>query len=364
MLKSASALLLAAALAVLGVASAAQAEPRMYTGSLILHEFGNDTTTGTTYPFNAYVVLGIPHGLFCNAKQGGKDGPCYGTDTRAQDGYPLVGSGTAQITGAAPRAFTIPASDLSAVLGTFSPTTGLVCGLQSKGKLQTGCVPGGSFSYYPPYIYSFEFADLKNAAGSFFGGGGLGDFTYSGVFGQISMSNTTGFGGTMRLLGFYKTVSASSVVNPNSNAYQTQTWLQDIVGAAPTQAAGTISIYTVASSWPAYFSVLMTTIQQTVTGVAFPWDVGTASVSIVGRGPFPTVIQRVGYDSRNATGSGTIQLVSPILHTWLSAGGDPNDTGGVAMLNLVFAPEPDKSLMLAAGLGLLGVLWFVSRRTG
>jgi hypothetical protein len=66
------------ALVALAAATPAQAVVNMYyKGSLIIESFGNDTTTGTAYPFNTFVVLGIPFGQHCN--------PFYGPGTYSCD---------------------------------------------------------------------------------------------------------------------------------------------------------------------------------------------------------------------------------------------------------------------------------------
>ena len=55
----------------LGFAMTAQAGSRLYEGTLIIHAFGNDTTTGasTTAPFSTNVPAGIPGaGGHCNTK--------------------------------------------------------------------------------------------------------------------------------------------------------------------------------------------------------------------------------------------------------------------------------------------------------
>ena len=38
----------------------------LYQGSLSLHHFGNDTTTATTPPYDAYVFTALPLGTRCN----------------------------------------------------------------------------------------------------------------------------------------------------------------------------------------------------------------------------------------------------------------------------------------------------------
>jgi hypothetical protein len=87
-----------------------------------------------------------------------------------------------------------------------------------------------------------------------------------------------------------------------------------------------------------------------VTG--FPWTTGQVSVEAAGGYGFPTALVRSGYDNRTAQGVGTIQLVAPRLTHW--AGG--SHWGDVAILNLIFVPEPKAWLMLVAGLGFLGAV--------
>ena len=48
------------ALLALGIAATAQAGTRLYTGTLILDSYGNDTSTGTVTPFITKSWSGIP----------------------------------------------------------------------------------------------------------------------------------------------------------------------------------------------------------------------------------------------------------------------------------------------------------------
>ena len=57
-------LLIAALL--LGCAASAQADVRLYTGSLIIEAFANTTTNGTAPPFTDSTVVGIPLTGMCN----------------------------------------------------------------------------------------------------------------------------------------------------------------------------------------------------------------------------------------------------------------------------------------------------------
>jgi hypothetical protein len=77
-------------------------------------------------------------------------------------------------------------------------------------------------------------------------------------------------------------------------------------------------------------------------------------------GFFPTLFQRTGFDNRTPGGQGTIQLVSPQLARWSFPDRDsPWDrhTGAIAIMRLVFVPEPSEFVLLVAGVGFLVVLY-------
>jgi hypothetical protein len=67
-----------------------------------------------------------------------------------------------------------------------------------------------------------------------------------------------------------------------------------------------------------------------------------------------------GYDNRTAGGVGNIQLVTPSLTHWLSPSWNSH-TAQVGMLKIQ-VPEPGAVLLLAAGGGVLGLLYWTSRR--
>ncbi len=99
----------------------------------------------------------------------------------------------------------------------------------------------------------------------------------------------------------------------------------------------------------------------TGTAEAFKWTTGSVTVTALG-GTFPTILRRKGYDNRTAMGSGTVQLVSPMLTRWVGAG--EGSTAAIGILKLTFAPEPSSSMMLGAGAALLGLLFCARRRAG
>jgi hypothetical protein len=81
-------------------------------------------------------------------------------------------------------------------------------------------------------------------------------------------------------------------------------------------------------------------------------------------GPAYTVMARKGFDSRDAKGSGEIQMVSPMLTRWIYAGGAKQyHTGGIGILNVEIAPEPHEWMMLSAGISMLGLLYRANRRS-
>jgi hypothetical protein len=59
-------------------------------------------------------------------------------------------------------------------------------------------------------------------------------------------------------------------------------------------------------------------------------------------------------------GAGTIQLVTPMLASWVWQQG-AYETGSIGILT-VTVPEPQEWMMLGAGFSLLGLLYGVNRR--
>ncbi|MCH7869801.1 MAG: hypothetical protein IH881_19060 [Myxococcales bacterium] len=89
----------------------------------------------------------------------------------------------------------------------------------------------------------------------------------------------------------------------------------------------------------------------------WPWTTGTVTVKATGRGPHDTFARRVGFDNRTTMGVGTVQLVSPVITQWL--GVTPAamyETGGVAVMQIRFIPEPGVAASLICGMTLLMVL--------
>jgi hypothetical protein len=84
--------------------------PKLYSGSLILHSFANDATTGTSYPWSAPVYIARPLGAPCNPFYPG-GATC--ADSVLHQGAPLAGSGTlAPNTMTSPPGFPLASSAL------------------------------------------------------------------------------------------------------------------------------------------------------------------------------------------------------------------------------------------------------------
>ncbi|MDE0884341.1 MAG: PEP-CTERM sorting domain-containing protein [Myxococcota bacterium] len=346
------------------VASAQAAVPMYVLGKLTVPSFGNDTTTGASAPLMSTNYLGIPFGQACNSAHGTGTTACYATSSyqSAHDGSPLLGTGVLSVaTGASPNPLSLPASLVSVKLGTF-PT---VFSSPSFAKKPVNGVPGGSFSYYPPYIYSYTYADLKNAAGNFFAGGGPGNFTFNATAGGLpagSLTTTAGankFGGTMGMLGMLQTHFAYS--RAGGLSIGTDNWLVDWMGKGIATVGGA-SVVTTATTGTNKHNVLMETNTNYVSVSAFPWTTGVASATAT-RGPFFTVFARSGYDTRTAGGAGNIQMVSPMLTHWRTPAGDVDyETASIGVFTLQFVPEPSSAMILMAGISLLGLAYRGSRK--
>ena len=244
-------------------------------------------------------------------------------------------------------------------------------------------VPGGSFSYYPPYIYSYSYADLKNAAGNFFAGGGPGNFTHTGTIGgaaatrtltdpptisgsppNAAIASTTAgpnkYGGTMRLLGNFQTHFAYSIAGGQSVG--TDPWLIEWLGNGTVTAGGVVNVPTTMGTGTNKHDVLEETNTNYFTASALPWTTGMAHASALG-GPFFSRFGRSGYDNRTAAGGGKIQLVSPMLTHWQTpTAGVDYHTSSIGKLTLTFAPEPTSAMLLMAGVSVLGLVYRAGRK--
>jgi hypothetical protein len=326
----------------LGLAPSAHAGAAMFQASLILHAWGNDITTGSTFPSNTYTFYALPLGDHCynyRRTSWGKTTPprpLYCPLSILQKGHPATGVGVlVQGTGATPS--------IQLAQSAFGVTT-------------TGLLKSYGYTGYMSETY----ATFANAAGTFFAGGGpaagkgKGTVTHKGVSQRtgtwIIHEGENGFGGAMGLLGQFGA---------------TMYWGASVGGFTSTTSWNMIRALGRSTADPdrTFINTKMYTGGLTYINAATgtPWTTGT--VTLYARDgdfdSFSTVLRRAGYDNRTPLGFGNIQLVTPSLtHSW----GGWNHTGHIGVLTLRLTPEPGSLLLLAAGVGVLMVLHRVSRR--
>ena len=291
---------------------------------------------------------------------------------KGMKGAPLEGSGTATTT-TAPAipgkfAFNFPAANPAPATDGFRRTT------------------IGSFPGVFPYFYSYTYANLRNDAGSFGAGQGffstgaatiggadrtMATFTLKVGGGPVQTARVTrggnSFGGVMKLLGSYTNKVCFFYQGGCALGYVT--WLYELIGAAgyknvvdashPNTSSVVTQEFTTRKTFHYFNTALGTHPHETITNVAqrWPWTTGTVTVQATGRGPHDTFARRVGFDNRTTVGVGTVQLVSPVITQWLGAGpATMYETGGVAVMQIRFVPEPGVAVSLICGLSLLMVL--------
>jgi hypothetical protein len=372
----------------LGLTPSAHAATRMYTGSLVIHAFGNDTTTGSFWPYTSETHFGIPLTGQCNTGQYHAPEtltfptmekspptqtvmftiPAYGGQvvdfdidgdtipdipagcTSVSQGDPLTGSGLVATTGALstsrtpldPRGFALPRSVLH--------------------KVKTGA----SLETYGVYAWEVHFADLHNEAASFAKNGGDGSFAVSHTRPRerrkaIQAAGKNKFGGVMRLLGSYGDNEGYVYNNLTTSVFYFD-WLFDYLGHGGqlTDSGVVTAAYTKTRQNYGYLRANGSRGTSTVYAEVFKWTTGTVTVTALG-GTFPTILRRKGYDNRTAMGSGAVQLVSPMLTHWVGAG--ESSTAAIGIMKVTFMPEPNRLTLLGVGISMLGVLFCVRRRS-
>jgi hypothetical protein len=371
-------------LLVLGFAASANAGVQLYSGEIIVHMRGSDAAGN---------FIGIPFGNHCNMnpyhaertaifyytdpirtytltipKFGGQtpvidtrrdstlDVPAGCGPTSRKAGLPLTGNGVLSTTGADstthttanPRGFALPKSGLSRVSSGASlfPTTWIP-------------LPGGTF----PFKFEIEYADLRNDAGEFAKGGGPGSFTVSHSARVHVTAGENQFGGTMRLLGQYRTNRGAEA---GSTSVGATPWNLQYIGAGAQTSGGVVTAglsYDTMISRPYRYIGKFGYSARSATASVFPWTTGAVEVTALS-GPQATVLKRTGYDNRSPNGVGSVQMLSPMLTRWKSSMGGDYHTGGIAIMKLQFLPEPKTWLMLFAGTCVLGLLVRLNRHLG
>jgi hypothetical protein len=312
-------------------------QPTLYDASLIIHAFGKEMATGTASTQITSTFFAIPLGYDCDSA------PC--SNSILQGGHPATGMGVLGIGSGATRPILMPQSAFG-----VSGVTGY-----------------RSVEY--PYLYSQTYATFANAEGTFFAGGGpaagkgtdshVGQFP--GLWGSwVIREGENGFGGTMALLGQLGAWKAWASWSIGGGTWAGITsW--NMIPALGRSKDDPLNPYTnTGTFWNlAYFVSTM----RSKVGTGTPWTTG--SVTLYVKTLFPsffdsTTIRRAGYDNRNVSGIGTIQLVTPGLTHWQHTALE--HTGHIAILRLRFVPEPGALPLLAVGAGALVLLHRVNRR--
>jgi hypothetical protein len=92
-----------------------------------------------------------------------------------------------------------------------------------------------------------------------------------------------------------------------------------------------------------------------LVGYRFPWTTGAVTVTALGDGAHKTIQREHGYDNRDASGVGTVQMVTPLITLWQAV--EDTHTAGIGILQIEFVPEPTSGVVLASG-GLLLLVLF------
>jgi len=342
----------------LGFAWSAQAGPAMFSASFIAHAWGNDVTSGTAPPYTASEFTAAPLGQDCQYATPYKATPThpksyrYCPESVMQAGAPAVG----------------PRAGGPSMITTTAPGVGgkIIMPQSAFGITTTGFLP----TYYP-YLQSNTYATFVNDAGSFFAGGGPGNMTKVGKGQQagtwIINQGPNQFGGAMGLLGKYGAI-AKYVVPGIAGTYEgTGTW-NVIVAMGRCFECTPVSFTAMgkASNWLNPFDKTQAYINNingkastlAARGTGTLWTTG--SVTEYAAGVYTTILRRAGFDTVTSGGVRNIQLVTPTLTHWIGPGYQTH-TAQVGILTLQ-VPEPGAILLLAAGAGVLGLLYRVSRR--
>jgi hypothetical protein len=307
---------------------------------------------------------GEPHTTSCNALS---TGATPGGKGLVQAGNPIIGTWTAITTGTSRGGFHFAAAPKNHAAGVRvgQGDFGYTLWGKSQGSARSGAI--GEFGAVYPYVYSYTYATLRNAAGAFGPGQGPGNFSIPNKQGANTVARVVvkqgaaKFGGTMRMLG--RLTTKQCYYRNGDCSLGSADWRYEAIGAAAYTSGGVVTRGYLATwcsdTWLGPFgqcgTVENSIFTLLVSGSRFPWTTGSVTVTAVGPGPHKTVHYAKGYDNRTPTsGKGTIQLVSPTLTRWLQPAVN-FETGGIGILRIKFIPEPQTWTMLVAGVALLGV---------
>jgi len=324
----------AALILIVGLASSASAGPAMFQASLDIILIGTNAapTGAATRHFH------LPLDVACNPYFPG--GTTCGPAT-VENGTPLTGSGTANVIGSAPAAFTLPKG---AIARSFS-----------------GAFP----TLYPTYLGSFVSGQLYNdsvatasgGSGFFSAGAGAGALTHAyspSSYGVARVASGAGrFGGLMGLLGGVSMFRDLYFSPPVAGTVPIVTGF-GAVGITPAIGRSNATTVSTTRRMLYYERGRYRSAVYAVVATGFRWTTGTA-YAYDAAGRYASRFTLAGYDDRTPMGLGTIQLVTPFLAHWAMSPA-PDHVAGIASLRVRFAPEPHAALMLAAGICLLVAL--------
>jgi hypothetical protein len=324
----------AALILTVGLASSASAEPAMFQASLDIILIGTNATP--TDPTTRHFHL--PLDVVCNPYFPGGT-TC--SPAMVENGTPLTGSGTANVIGSAPAAFTLPKG---AIARSFS-----------------GAFP----TLYPTYRGSFVSGQLYNdsvvttsgGAGFFSAGAGAGSLTHAyspASHGAARIAaGARNFGGLMGLLGEVSLFRDFYFTPPVAGSVPIVTGF-GVVGITPVIGRSNANTANKTRHMLYYERGRYRSAAYPVVATGFRWTTGKVyAYDSVGR--YASQFTLAGYDNRSPMGLGTIQLVTPFLAHWATSPA-PDHVAGIASLRIHFVPEPHAALLLAAGVGLLAAL--------
>jgi hypothetical protein len=319
----------------LGLVTGAQAGPAMFQASFVMHAFGNDTTTGTSFPYNTLVFVALPLGHNCQDPSSYTPSSvylasnyCYATTLQA--GQPATGSGTLSVGTGSPASIMLPQS-------AFGITTVGARPLRSS------------------YLQSDTYATFVNASGTFFSGGGPGSVSRYYGCGEtpyvlcplVIQNGEHKFGGAMPLLGRLGGI-VKYVASGVSGTYAgTSSWNMIKALGRKAYVGDPLNPYTNTGMF--YNAVASRTVTYSKYGRGTLWTTGMVAV-YAEEGYFTTILHGSGHDTVTSGGVRNLQLVTPALTHWVGSGGAQYHTGHIGILTLQ-VPEPGHAMLLAAGVG-------------
>jgi hypothetical protein len=370
----------------LAIAAPAHAAPAMFEASFIFHAWSNDVSSGYSSPYDSNYWTAVPLGYDCAHAEkysGNALNPRYCSPAKMAKGHPATGTWSRSVGTGTPPRITLQQSDLGVHLYTHP------VGWPTQTDTDTPHCCRGFLITFPPYLQTITYATFVNAAGSFFAGGGaavagyFANGTGTTAYNNLTGMNGTGtwhikasvnaFGGAMGMLGKYGAWSKWSIAGVPTFYEGTWSWAmipdigrkmyntlvgQTAMGARlyqnPIIKTGKFYMYyTNEPTTPGKTSTL------TAVGLGTLWTTGQVNLRALA-GQYATSLWRTGYDNRDASGFGRIQLVTPTITHWYSTG--LNDYAAQIGLLTIQVPEPRVTLLLVAGAGALLWLRHVSRR--